>query len=526
MISKIQLVTSNQVKKWLTQPDEVALIDVRELGEYSAGHPFFATPIPYSGFEYQITDLVPNPNCRMIMLDNNDGVALKAANACILLGYINVNILEGGIHSWQSTELELYEGVNTPSKAFGELIEEKYHTPTITALELTRRRENSENIVVIDGRPVSEFRKMSIPNAICCPNGELALRISSIAPDPGTTIVINCAGRTRSIIGAQTLIDLGIENPVFALENGTQGWFLSGQYLQHNKNRSYSDFSNHSDIASSQQKANNMALRHDVKTLSIDQLYDIAKNTNRTIYVFDVRTKEEYEKDGLSFAVHAPGGQLIQSTDTWVAVRGALMVIIDSENVRAPVVATWLKRLGHNSAIINCSFDKLIDLTEAFTKQIQPPPKSIETIKLHELDMRRKWNIIDIRPSMKYRKAHINGSTWGNRPRIDQLQINPNDNLLLISESVSKATLFELEARHMGHSGEIKNLDSGIEDLKHSAFTIVSTPDYPPDEDCIDFIFHTHDRHKGNADSAKAYLKWETQLVSQLHESERKTFQI
>ena len=49
---------------------------------------------------------------------------------------------------------------------------------------------------------------------------------------------------------------------------------------------------------------------------------------------------------GYPAAVHAPGGQLVQATDQWVGVRNARIVLIDSEGVRAPVVAGWLKQLG------------------------------------------------------------------------------------------------------------------------------------------------------------------------------------
>ena len=102
-------------------------------------------------------------------------------------------------------------------------------------------RAADEDFVIVDGRPFAEYRKMNIPGGICCPNGELVLRIRDIAPDPKTKIVVNCAGRTRSIIGAQTLIDFGIPNPVFALENGTQGWFLAGLALERGASRRYAD---------------------------------------------------------------------------------------------------------------------------------------------------------------------------------------------------------------------------------------------------------------------------------------------
>ena len=94
-------------------------------------------------------------------------------------------------------------------------------------------------MVLVDGRPFAEEEERNVPGGICCPNGELALRIAELAPDPETQIIVTCAGRTRSIIGAQTLIDLGVPNRVAALENGTQGWFLAGLELERGASRRY-----------------------------------------------------------------------------------------------------------------------------------------------------------------------------------------------------------------------------------------------------------------------------------------------
>src|SRR5690606_10611805 len=80
---------------------------------------------------------------------------------------------------------------------------------------------------------------ISIPSAQNCPNGELAYRVGRMVPHPDTRIIINCAGRTRSIIGAQTLINLGVPNPVAALQSGTQGWTLADFELEYGADRRY-----------------------------------------------------------------------------------------------------------------------------------------------------------------------------------------------------------------------------------------------------------------------------------------------
>jgi len=205
------------VKSWLSDAGEIAFLDVREYGQYGEGHAFFAVSLPYSGFELGLPALLPNPAVRLVLCDGGDGVAERAARRAEALGYGNVHIMAGGADAWRQAGYTLYAGVNVPSKTFGELIEHARNTPRVTAEKLQAMRHANEDMVIVDGRTFAEFQKMSIPGGVCCPNGELALRIRDIVPDPKTKIVVNCAGRTRSIIGAQTLIDFGVPNPVYAL---------------------------------------------------------------------------------------------------------------------------------------------------------------------------------------------------------------------------------------------------------------------------------------------------------------------
>ncbi|HET9469718.1 MAG TPA: rhodanese-like domain-containing protein, partial [Usitatibacter sp.] len=208
-------VDAKTLKSLLHGGGEIALLDVREHGQYGESHPFFGVPLPFSRLEVDLARLVPRRGTRVVVYDDGDlGVAERAAARMAEVGYTDVRVLEGGTRGWHRAGYALFAGVNVPSKAFGELVEHERHTPRVTAAELAAMQRAGDDLVVIDGRPLAEFRKMSSPGATCCPNGELAYRIHAMAPDPATRIVVNCAGRTRSIVGAQTLIDLGIPNPV------------------------------------------------------------------------------------------------------------------------------------------------------------------------------------------------------------------------------------------------------------------------------------------------------------------------
>ena len=224
-------IDAQTLKRWLHDGSEIALLDVREHGQYGAGHILLCASAPYSRLESEVRRLVPRLGTRIVLYDDGPagvapGLAERAAARLAAVGYTGLFCLDGGAPAWRAAGFALFAGVNVPSKVFGELVEHAFHTPRIAARELVARLARGDDLVVLDGRPIDEYRKMSIPSAVCCPNGELALRADLLAPDPATIIVVNCAGRTRSIIGAQTLINLGVRNPVSALENGTQGLSL------------------------------------------------------------------------------------------------------------------------------------------------------------------------------------------------------------------------------------------------------------------------------------------------------------
>src|SRR5262245_37175738 len=116
-------VDAETLKVWLSDGGEIALIDVREHGQYGEAHPFFAVPLPYSRFELGLPALVPNPAVRLVLCDAGDGVAERAAARAKTLGYCNVSVLSGGAEAWRRAGFTLYAGVNVPSKTFGELVE-------------------------------------------------------------------------------------------------------------------------------------------------------------------------------------------------------------------------------------------------------------------------------------------------------------------------------------------------------------------------------------------------------------------
>ena len=288
---------------------ELALVDVREELIFSQRHLLLARSVPLSRFELKFAQLVPRRATRIVLCDDGDGVAERAAAILSRNGYTEVRILAGGVDAWAAAGFELFSGVNVPSKAFGEYVEHAKGTPSIGADELERLLRDGADLVVLDSRPFDEYARVSIPTATNVPGAELVLRAREIAPAPQTTVVVNCAGRTRSIIGAQSLIDAGLPNKVVALRNGTMGWSLAGFACDSGKNRRAPAVSPKT-LEWARSAARSVAHRCGVERIDRAALAAWRADAERTLYVFDVRDPAEYEAGHWPGAVSAPGGQL------------------------------------------------------------------------------------------------------------------------------------------------------------------------------------------------------------------------
>jgi rhodanese-related sulfurtransferase len=504
---------------------ELALLDVREVGQFGESHLLFATPLPYSRLELDVGSLVPRKSARVVVCDDGIvGVAERAAGRLRALGYTDVAILEGGTRAWAKAGEALFKGVNVPSKLFGELVEHAYHTPRITAHELERMKEAGEDFVLLDGRPLNEHRKMTIPGSTCCPNAELPYRLPGIVRNTATRIIVNCAGRTRSILGAQTLINFGVENPVYALENGTQGWRLAGLELEYGATRKYPDRVDPAVLPALKERARNLMQRFDVRTVAAAQAETWLRETTRTTYLCDVRTPEEFGSGSVPGAVHAPGGQLIQATDQWMAVRNARVVLVDGgESVRAPVVASWLQQLGWDAWVLEGGARSGLKGPAAAPANL-PASVAISAVELKRALDVGDCAVFDLGASMDYRKAHIPGSRWSTRARLAADARGEKRTVVLAGE----ADLASLAATELIDSGarDVKLLAGGRAGWTQAGYSTEASPGSPADAECIDYLFFVHDRHAGNREAMQQYLAWETGLLGQLDAQDRAAFRI
>lgn len=519
-------ISAAKVRAWLSEGKEFAFIDVREVGQFGESHLLHAVNLPYSRLEIDAPAAIPNATVQVCVMDQGEGIAAIAARRLADIGYLDVAVVEGDLASFLAAGFTVFKGENVPSKVLGELVEEAEHTPSIGPEELKAMIDGDEDFLLLDGRSPEEFRKMSIPRAVSCPNAELGHRLPMLVQGDNKTIVVNCAGRTRSIIGAQSLRNLGFANNIVALRNGTQGWRLAGFDLEGGHAPQAQPVLESDAMDQSIARAGIFMARHGIPCVDAGTVAQWAKDGSRTLYLIDVRTAEEFRQGHLPGAIHVPGGQLVQQTDRTVAVRGARVVLCDDSNLRAANTAFWLRAMGHDASVLendvsNPTFSipvpahgltgKAKPLAEITAAQLKADPAA--------------FAILDLRSSGAYRDAHIAGAVWAIRPKLASAVTEPGRALVLVAADRSIAELAAIDLREAGVA-DIRYLPGGADAWRGAGLEIAATPDLPSDAARIDFLFFVHDRHTGNLDAAREYLRWEMGLVAQMKDWELDLFPI
>lgn len=527
MINNISTYT---LKKILESQTEMSLIDIREEGEFSQGHILLANCIPLSYLELIIADLIPKKSIQIIIMDlgANESSTIEAATKLLNWGYINVSILKGGLTKWKNEGNVIFEGVNVPSKAFGEFIEKHYETPSITANELNKRMNSNKDITVIDTRPADEFKRMNIPGAINVPGAELVYRIHDLVSNPETEIIINCAGRTRSIIGAQSLINAGTPNNILALENGTMGWHLAGFNLSYGTYSKKLTLSNIG-VKKAKKAANLVATKYHINFVNLKTITEWKKETNSpTLYLLDVRSPTEFRHSHLKGSRNAPGGQLVQALDSYVGVRNSRIVLIDDTEVRSIMTASWLIQMGWKDVHVLADGIKSKKVTSEPHQSIIYGTfwtKSINPKQLQNYIKKNQVLVIDIDSSLKYRDGHIPGAYWSVRSRLSKEMVNlpSNKPIVIVSNNESLAKLTASDLSESLNISDIYILEGGTNNWSANSYPLeqgLSKTLGPPN----DVLYKPYDNLEGVEEAMRQYLEWEIALTEKITFDKTLTF--
>lgn len=509
------------LQQWLDDGAELAFVDIREEGLFGEAHPLLAVNVPFSLLETEFPARVPRLGTRSVLLAETDAQGARAAQLLQALGYTDVHVLENGLAAWQHAGLAIYQGINVPSKAFAECVEHSYHTPAILAEDLDKLIAEQADYVLLDSRTLEEYQRFHVPTAIGVPSAELVYRFNDLVPSPDTLVVVSCAGRTRGIVGAQTLINAGVPNKVVALAGGTQGWRLAGLTTVNDDSRVYEPLSPAA-LEHAVQRSLELAERFAIKRIDAHALAQWQADASRTTYVFDVRSAEEFARQHRADARHVPGGQLVQALDLWVATRNARIVLNDTDGVRATTTAHWLKQMGWDASVLVG-----VDASVEPPLIAQPDWTGLEHIAPATAAQRLALGALPLAAdrSAAYHSAHPATAQWANRARVQALaeHWHGDTQVLVFAQDLALARGV---ARELADSGVKASVVTGNAEQWRAAGIEVSPGSPLPDSQRIDYLFWLHDRHDGNAQASAAYIAWEEDLPRQIGEHANARFRI
>jgi len=511
-----ETVTAAQLRERLRSGGEIAIVDAREEGSFHERHLLMASCLPLSRLELIAPTMLPRLSAPIVVCDAREGLAERAAARLIQGGYTDASVLAGGVGAWEAGGFPVYSGVHVPSKAFAEVVEHEYGTPWINAEELADRQKRGERMVIFDSRSYEEYHSNSIPGAISVPGAELVYRFHELVPSPDTFVVVNCGGRTRSIIGAQALIDAGVPNRVVSLKDGTMAWHLAGFDVLAGATGRAPEVSAEG-IAAARQRADAVARRYGVPVIDRAKLAEWRREAERrTLYVLDVRDPAEYRAGHLPGSVMAPGGQLVQETDSWLGVWGARVVLVDDTGVRARMTASWLRRMGWDAVVLEGGLDG-VELERG-----TPAPKSDifplagpepTTVRPEELQANPAV-VVDLALSRHHRQGHIPGAWFGICARLPEaLEKLPAGELVLTSEDgvIARYAAAELSTRR-----PVKALAGGTAAWKAAGLPL-ETGMGPLASEPDDVSVSARDRPPAERERyMREYLAWEVDLVNQI----------
>jgi len=367
---------------------------------------------------------------------------------------------------------------------------------------------------------------MSIPGGIDCPGAELVYRVKDFAPNPNTLVVVNCAGRTRSIIGAQSLINAGLPNKVMALKNGTMGWHLAGLKVARGETKSFGPQGPEA-AKFAQGAASTIAQRMGIKKIDMAGLKALEAQSSKggdPLYKLDVRDPSDYAQGHIKGFRHAAGGQLVQATDQYVGARNATIVLHDNDGVRATMTAHWLMQMNWNEVYVLDHKPSPSELTtEAeprFPKGFTvPTPATVAPAELNK--SLEHALVIDLDTSLRYRDGHVPGAWFAVRAglakTIPEMLAKQKGvtRIVLVSPDGEIAALAAAEAAEVAGGLPVVVLAGGMKAWRDAKLAIEAGHTRMADPP-TDVWYRPYD-FKDNVEAAmRQYLEWEVDLVPQV----------
>jgi rhodanese-related sulfurtransferase len=523
---RIKRVDARQLNTQLHDDGEIALLDAREEAVFGRRHLLMASCVPLSQLELLVDDLVPRRGARVVWCDDGEGLAGRAAQKMIAFGYRDVAVLDGGIAAWEAAGYRVYSGVHVPSKAFAEVVEHEAGTPWISATGLQALVDGGADIAIFDSRSYEEYHNNSIPGAISVPGAELVYRFADLTPSPETTVIVNCGGRTRSIIGAQALINAGFRNKIMSLKDGTMAWHLAGLGVRRPPEVSAAG------LAAAREAAAQVAAQCGVSRIDRATLERWrAEAAERSLYVIDVRTPEEYEAGHMRGARSVPGGQLVQETDAHIATWAGRIVLVDDNGVRATMTASWLKQMGWEEVAVFLANPSDGDWVKGRWEPRVPGLEDAGTRAIDAATLRDKLAagtalVVDLDFSRRYLQGRIPDAWFAIRSRLADAatKLPASGTIVLTSRDGRLARLAAPEMAALV-SIPVMVLSGGTQSWVEAGLPLEAGAGRMVSE-AEDVVLSARERGQNREEALREYLAWEIALVADMTNDDDHRFRV
>ena len=474
--NKIQVIRVSEALDLLRRTKRIALIDVRDRKTYVDEHPVFSINAPIDSLEEKLNQLFGSETGVALIIGQEETLSLWAATVITQITNLQPRLIDGGFSSWKNSGLPTWGGEYTPSKAFGEWVEDTGNIRTIApkaAMEAPPRYQ-------FDVRPFLEYQKFSLPDSIHCSTGRLgALSISN------SSIYVHCAGRTRGIIAAQTMADHDFEAPVHFIIGGTQGWELAGGDRSFNNERSAVNLLSNESMA---RKAHHLIEKFNLPVVTKDCEKQWSKTG--THYRLITVSEDQIADNDISPTT------LIQSTDQYLGTHNLPIVVQGPNQLDCAVSVLWLRRMGWDA-----------QLREKYIPE--PVPSR------HDTTISVNWDanwldvdcIFDIRSSKAFKRSRLNNSKW--LPRSKFTAISKFDRCLFVCDYSQITHTTEL-VEQLGLSEPV------CIDWNSIPAHLIDTSDIDLETQPIDQARFFPNRHLGDLKDAQGYLDWEHSLLPAL----------
>ena len=498
-----------------------AVFDVRERGEYNECQIPNTTSLPRSQVEFRIAELVSDRKVPVVVYDEGDARAPLARATLARLGYEHISILDGGLSAWQSQGRPTVSGVNVPSKAFGERVHHERNVPDLAPEELKSLQDRSTDLVVLDVRTPEEYGRFCIPGGINVPGGDLILWAEELKQRKETNVIVNCAGRTRSIIGAATLRRLGLTN-VRALRNGTMGWVLAGFELERKPERPTPPAPATS-LEAATALARRIAEEESISWISSLELTRTLE-TKSMSYLIDVRAEGEFASGHVPGSINLPGGQAVQRADDFIAVRNAHIVFISNESARAVMAAYWYRQMGfsHVAALQGGlrAWTESGGKIEGGSRRNEPigfeaAQQAVRVVEPRTVEGKMRDPsvlLLDVGTSLDFESAHLPWAKWISRGwldlRLPELYADRNQPIIIICPDGRQSILAALTLGELGY-GDVMVLGGGV--------CAWSAAGFPTEQGAGGCLLERNDvvlspSIRGTKEDMQRYLDWELKL--------------